>query len=42
MPPAKKAKFPCGVCKKACNAKSVGCGECDTWYHYPCEKLDLY
>ena len=29
LPPAKKAKFPCGVCKKACNAKSVGCGECD-------------
>jgi len=42
MPPAKKAKFPCGVCKKECNAKSVGCGECDTWYHYSCEKLDQH
>ena len=24
MPPAKKAKFPCGIYKKECNAMSVG------------------
>ena len=40
MPAVKKAKFPCGICQKECSANCVGCGECDTWYHYSCENLD--
>lgn len=39
MPPPKKTKFPCGVCKKECNNNSVGCGECDSWFHYNCQNL---
>ena len=33
------AKYPCGVCRRACRLNTIFCCECELWFHQNCCNL---